>query len=59
MRRVWAFVALWVAAFAFLPTLWVAWAALGWGLLMIPDPVDIYRDFQHVPKEEGVAPSTG
>ena len=52
MRRLVGFVAAWVAAFALLPTTWVALALGAWGIAMIPGLIEIYRQFQHQPEGE-------
>lgn len=54
--RLFGFVGLWLAAFAFLPTLWVSVALIAWGVFVWPGIADINREFQNVPEGE---PDTG
>ena len=50
--RILAFVGAWIAAFALLPTSWVALALAAWGALVWPDVAEIHRAFQNVPQGE-------
>ena len=51
-RRIVVFVGAWIAAFAFLPTSWVALGLVVWIVLALPGVVEIHRQFQHVPTGE-------
>ncbi len=48
--RIAIFVGAWIAAFALLPTGWVALGLAAWGALAFPGVVEIHRQFQNVPK---------
>lgn len=50
--RALGFVAAWAAAFALLPTGWVALALLAWGVLVGPSVIALHRAFQNVPTGE-------
>ena len=50
--RLIGFVVLWLAAFAFLPTVWVAGALVAWGIFVWPGIAQIHREFQNVPDGE-------
>lgn len=54
--RLVGFVALWIAALVFLPTLWVGLAFAAWVALIWPGVAEIHREFQNVPDGE---PDTG
>ena len=51
-RRIAIFVGAWIAAFALLPTAWVALALVAWGVLVLPGLAEIHRQFQNVPNGE-------
>lgn len=46
-RRIPVFLALWIAAFLILPTNWVATAAIGYGIWLIPIVIMIRKGLQH------------
>ena len=48
--RIAIFVGAWTAAFALLPTGWVALGLASWGALAFPGVVEIHRQFQNVPE---------
>ncbi len=50
--RVIGFIALWLAAFAFLPTLWVGAALAAWAAFVWPGIARVNREFQNVPEGE-------
>ena len=50
--RIVAFGAAWIAAFVFLPTGWVALAAVGWMAKVAPGLARIHRAFQNIPSGE-------
>ena len=50
--RIVGFVGAWAAAFAFMPTGWVALALAGWLALVWPGLARIHRGFQNVPEGE-------
>lgn len=52
MPRLAVFACLWVAAFVFLPTGWVALAALAWAAWLTPSVITLNRQFQNVPEGE-------
>ncbi len=52
MRRVAVFLGGWIAAFALLPTAWVAGALGVWALILTAGLVEVNRQFQHEPKGE-------
>lgn len=52
MRRVALFLGGWVAAFALLPTAWVAGALGVWALILGAGLVEVNRQFQHEPERE-------
>ena len=49
MPRVYAFVAVWLAALVILPLSWVAVAFALWLVILTPGLIEIHRQFQHVP----------
>ena len=49
MRRVYAFIGLWLVALVLLPLPWVGIAALAWALAMVPGLLEIHRQFQNEP----------
>ena len=49
MRRVYGFVAIWIAVFALLPIGWAAAAAAAWLAIMTPGIIEIHRQFQNEP----------
>ena len=51
MRRVYAFVGLWLIALLLFPIQWVGGAALIWLLLLTPGLIEIHRQFQNEPDE--------
>jgi hypothetical protein len=51
-RRIAIFVGAWIAAFAFLPTGWMALGLAGWGVLVWPGLAELHRQFQNVPNGE-------
>ncbi len=50
--RVVGFIGAWVAAFVFLPTVWVTLALVAWCVLVWPGVAEIHREFQNVPDGE-------
>lgn len=50
--RLIGFIALWIAAFAFLPTLWVGLALAAWAAFVWPGIAEVNREFQNVPEGE-------
>ena len=51
-RRIAIFIGAWIAAFAFLPTGWVALGLAVWAALACLGVAELYRQFQHVPSGE-------
>ena len=49
MRRVYAFIGLWLVALVLLPLPWVGIAVLAWALAMVPGLLEIHRQFQNEP----------
>ena len=51
-RRMAVFAGAWVAAFALLPTGWVALGLAAWAAVALPGVVALHRQFQHIPNGE-------
>ena len=51
LRRVYGFVAAWLAALLLIPVQLVALAFVTWGLILLPGLIEIHRQFQNEPAE--------
>jgi hypothetical protein len=51
MRRVWAFLAMWLVLLVTLPSAWVLAAAGIWMLALTPGLIEIHKQFQNEPDE--------
>ena len=51
MRRVWAFLAMWLVLLVTLPSAWVFAAAGIWMLALTPGLIEIHKQFQNEPDE--------
>ena len=51
MRRVWAFLAMWLVLLVTLPSAWVLAAAGIWMLALTPGLIEIHKQFQNEPDQ--------